>query len=154
MLGLTDGTRGSFDSRTSFIHLVKGGLRWRSSALDRLHCKPKETTRSTCQVGLPIPRSLRHCIGGASLAFRRALRHARRGGDYEFVITSHHPSPAVLVQDDAPFGSNNRRLHDCPDMFHIVHPSNIHHLALVRPRTIHSTTQSPRPVQVRLLFLS
>jgi hypothetical protein len=75
-----------------------------------------------------------------------------QSGDYEFVITSRHPSPAVLiVQDDAPFGSNNRRLHDCPHMFHIVYTSNIHHLALVRPRTLHPTAQPPRPIQVRLL---
>ena len=78
------------------------------------------------------------------------LRHARRGGDYEFVITSDHHS-AVLVQDDASFGSNNCRLYDCPDMFYIVHPSNIHHLALVRPRILLSTAHPPRPIQVRLL---
>src|SRR6266702_416812 len=62
-------------------------------------------------------------------------------------------SPVVQVQDHGPpLGSTSCRLYDRPHLFYIVYPSIFYHLALVRPRTLHSTTQPPHPIQVRILL--
>jgi hypothetical protein len=48
----------------------------------------------------------------------------------------------------SPLGSSGCHFYNGPHMLHIVYPSNFHHMALVRPRTLHGAPRPTRPVQV------